>query len=195
MLRLSRRLRYDFKSKSVNRGGRALFNTPQLALVLPQNHHTLRSPPRQLNEFLAFTKDNVWRIPLANELVGTQLLSNISSDSGSIVADCAEHNLYWNSMSTGIRRSQYDGSDNQLVLPQSTGNLESVSLDGGPSRLISAQGESGKQMYGITVSSSRIYWTTLRTGSINSLTKTGADFKATNFRQKPDQEPSLALTS
>ncbi|OQV23381.1 hypothetical protein BV898_02827 [Hypsibius exemplaris] len=74
--------------------------------------------PGATEEFLAFTNMNVWRIPLENKLVGTQLLSNISDVSGSIVADCAEHNLYWNSRSTGIRRSQYDGSDNQLVLPQ-----------------------------------------------------------------------------
>ncbi|OQV23385.1 putative Low-density lipoprotein receptor-related protein 4 [Hypsibius exemplaris] len=231
-------------------------------------------PLKTSDEFLAFTiNENVWRIPLANELAGTRLLSNISADSGSIVADCVEHNLYWNSMSTGIRRSQYDGSDNKLVLPQpgtylglaidfisrnifwrngdslfvaklkdlpagqftvmtdvrltldsalavhpargmiywsastgengrltiqatsmdgsndkvlvegvwvlslaidfdtdrlywadhSTGNLESIALDGRLRRLISAQGESGKQVYGITVSSSRIYWATLRT--------------------------------
>ncbi|OQV15413.1 putative Fibroblast growth factor receptor-like protein 2 [Hypsibius exemplaris] len=262
-----------------------------MLILLRQHPSFALADKTEGTEFLAFTQSqNVWRIPLANESVGTQLLSNISADGGSIVADCAEHKLYWNSMADGIRRSRYDGSDNQLVLPQKeiylglaidfisrnifwrkgnslfvarlkdlpsgqltvmtdsrltvdsalavhpargmiywsgstgangrstiqatsmngsndavlvegvwvlsltidfetdrlywadhgTGNLESVSLDGGLRRIY-AQGANGKQVYGITSSKSRIFWTSLRTNSVNSVTKTGLNFKRHNL--------------
>ncbi|OWA51416.1 putative Zinc metalloproteinase nas-14 [Hypsibius exemplaris] len=144
--------------------------------------------------FLVFAQGPfLWRLP-TEDLDDAEQLSNITEEKNYAVAvDCVNHHLYWTNKQTGIRRSRYDGSDNNLVVTNDE-TLLGLAVDFVSGNMFWAQGSailvakmsqleaghktiiSSMDIYVLTAlavhpSSGSIYWshsaTTIETASMN----------------------------
>ncbi|OWA53517.1 putative Low-density lipoprotein receptor-related protein 1B, partial [Hypsibius exemplaris] len=70
----------------------------------------------------------------------------------------------------------YEANDLYWI-DDNTGNIECISLNGGGKRIVSAQGNAGRNSLGISLSGERIYWTFWTDDIVNSITKSGSAMK------------------
>ncbi|OQV19434.1 putative Nidogen-1 [Hypsibius exemplaris] len=58
-----------------------------------------------------------------------------------------------------------------------TGDIECISLNGEGERIVSVEGSKGHLLHGLSLSGGRVYWTSLLTGNVTSITKSGSTIK------------------